>query len=59
MKIKVNFYDLAGFMKFSKTAEVKTIPELIDFIELQEDIKREDFLVEFYEDLSKEEKENG
>lgn len=55
MKIKVNFYDFAGFfLKFSKTAEVKAIPELIDFIELQEDIKREDFLVEFYEDLSNE-----
>lgn len=52
MTVKINFYDFAGFMKFSKTAEVKTIPELIDFIELQEDIKREDFLVEFYEDLS-------
>lgn len=54
MKVKVNFYDFAGFLKFSKTAEVKTIPELIDFIELQEDIKREDFLVDFYEDHSNE-----
>lgn len=52
MKIKVNFYDFAGFMKFSKTAEVETAQELIDFIELQEDIKREDFLVEVYEDMS-------
>lgn len=54
MKVKVNFYDFAGFLKFSKTAEVKTVQELIDFIELQEDMKREDFLVEFYEDLSNE-----
>ena len=49
MTVKINFYDFAGFMKFSKEAEVNTIQELQEFIELQEDIKREDFLVEFYE----------
>lgn len=52
MKIKVNFYDFAGLLKFSITTEVETAKELIDFIELQEDIKREDFLVEVYEDMS-------
>ena len=48
MTVKINFYDFAGFLKFSKTAEVSTIKELQEFIELQEDIKREDFLIEFY-----------
>ena len=49
MKVHINFYDFSGFLMFSRDVEVNTIPELQDFIELQEDIKREDFLIDFYE----------
>lgn len=49
MKVHINFYNCSGFMVFSKNTEVNTIEELQNFIELQEDIKRYDFLIEFYE----------
>lgn len=53
-KAQLDFSD--NFMKLDcirtesyKDTEVNTIEELQDFIELQEDIKREDFLIDFYE----------
>ena len=49
MKVHINFYNFSGFLIFSKETEVNTIQELQDFIELQEDIKREDFMIDFYE----------
>ena len=49
MTVKINFYNFSGLLVFTKKAEVNTITELQEFIELQEDIKREDFLIEFYE----------
>ena len=52
MKVTINFYNLSGLLVFTKTAEVNTITELQDYIELQEDIRREDFLIEFYEEIN-------
>lgn len=48
MKVHINFHNWSGFLIFQKETDVNTIEELLDFIELQEDIMREDYLVDFY-----------